>query len=35
MGVQSSANMQQTGKSASDLIMDDLISDYESKNPWK
>jgi hypothetical protein len=35
MGVQSSANMQQTGKSASDLIMDELISDYESKNPWK
>ena len=35
IGVQSSANMQQTGKSASDLIMDELISDYESKNPWK
>lgn len=35
MGVQSGANMQQTGKSASDLIMDELISDYESKNPWK
>ena len=34
MGVQSAANPQQTGKDASDIIMDDLIRDYESKNPW-
>ena len=34
MGVQSAANPQQTGKNASDIIMDDLIRDYESKNPW-
>tara|TARA_R110002074_G_scaffold221702_1_gene392407 strand:- start:1050 stop:1970 length:921 start_codon:yes stop_codon:yes gene_type:complete len=34
MGVQTAANMQQNGKSPSDSIMDDLIRDYESKNPW-
>lgn len=34
MGVQSSANLAQNTKSAEDIIMDDLISDYRSKNPW-
>ena len=34
MGVQTSANMAQTSKSAEDIIMDDLISDYKSQNPW-
>tara|TARA_R100000458_G_scaffold25448_1_gene22921 strand:- start:381 stop:1307 length:927 start_codon:yes stop_codon:yes gene_type:complete len=34
MGVQSSANMAQNTKSAEDIIMDDLITDYKSKNPW-
>jgi len=34
MGVQTGANMAQQTKSAEDIIMDDLISDYKSKNPW-
>ena len=34
MGVQSSANMAQNSKSAEDIIMDDLITDFKSKNPW-
>ena len=34
MGVQSSANLAQTSKSAEDLIMDDLVADYKNKNPW-
>ena len=34
MGVQTSANMAQSSKSAEDIIMDDLITDYKSKNPW-
>jgi hypothetical protein len=34
MGVQSAANPAQHAKKAEDIIMDDLISDYRSKNPW-
>tara|TARA_R100001530_G_scaffold27131_1_gene21663 strand:- start:371 stop:1291 length:921 start_codon:yes stop_codon:yes gene_type:complete len=34
MGVQSGANMAQNSKGAEDIIMDDLIADYKSKNPW-
>jgi len=34
MGVQSAANPAQHTKKAEDIIMDDLISDYRSKNPW-
>jgi len=34
MGVQSAANTAQTTKSPEDIIMDDLIGDYKSKNPW-